>query len=98
MKKARSVAGLGKAGLGKAGAGRRRWGQALSRIHCSAKASERACACAPLVISQTREPVAKLSGTRARITLIMLKFVRELNASTIDVASQHNGAGPELQA
>ncbi len=45
--------------------------QALSRTQAAAQASERAWACAPLVINQTSEPAAKVSGTRARITEIM---------------------------
>ena len=45
--------------------------QALSRTQSAAQASERAWAAAPLVISHTSEPVAKVRGTRARITEIM---------------------------
>ena len=46
--------------------------QALSRIHWAANSSERAWAVAPLVNSQTSEPAAKRSGTRARKRVVMV--------------------------
>src|SRR5687767_5012124 len=65
--------------------------QGLSRIHWAAHSSERRCSRAPVVMVQTRAPVAKPSGTMARKMLIMGWVTGwENGAPDIDAAAQHN--------